>query len=214
MRKGSGRFGVRATIERDGVCLSRAWCARAGEVAEFLGGARPRGVSAHNQKTSATQALLVAAISGFMSVAAACGGKGAAPSPSGSTPLTSSNAGDAYDSASGSDSTAAASFADSGTPDTSPTVISSNPHTPIPATKCETGRVPNPQVTSTVVGALSQDEFASRCAALNGIFEIQPLCGGSNSCRGMSYDSGSQTLTEHSCQATNTCSGYSCVVCA
>jgi hypothetical protein len=123
------------------------------------------------------------------------------------------NAADADDSTVGFDAAAGASFADSGaavtiSPDTPP-----NPHTPIPATKCASGQVPNPKVTSTVVGALTQDEFASRCAALNGIFEIQPLCGGSNSCRGMSYDSGSQTLTEHSCQATNTCAGYSCVVC-
>jgi hypothetical protein len=119
-----------------------------------------------------------------------------------------------YDGVATSESAAiVSSFADSGAPDTLATVSPPNPHTPIPATKCESGRVPNPQVTSTVVGALTQDEFASRCAALNGIFEIQPLCGGSNSCRGMSYDSDSQALTEHSCQATNTCAGYSCVVC-
>jgi len=188
-----------------------------GEVAEFHSGATPRAVSSINQKTGATQALLVAAISGFMSVAAACGGKGAAPSPAGSTSHVGSNVADADaagdDGAAGSDATVMASYADSGTPDTSSAVISTNPHTPIPATKCESGQVPNPKVTSTVVGALTQDEFASRCAALNGIFEIQPLCGGSNSCRGMSYDSGEQTLTEHSCQATNTCAGYSCVVC-
>jgi hypothetical protein len=92
-------------------------------------------------------------------------------------------------------------------------VTPANPHTPIPATKCASGQVPNPAVTSTVVGAVTQDAFAAQCAAQNGIFEIQPLCSGSNSCRGMSYDSGTQTLTEHSCQATNTCAGFSCVVC-
>jgi len=153
----------------------------------------------------------VAAISGFLSVAAACGGMGAAPNST--EPPSGSNAVDAENVAAGSDAAASASFADSGamvtiSPDTPP-----NPHTPIPATKCASGQVPHPTVTSTVVGAITQDEFALRCAAQNGIFEIQPLCGGSNSCRGMSYDSGSQTLTEHSCQATNTCAGYSCVVC-
>ena len=153
----------------------------------------------------------MAAIGGFLSVAAACGGMASRPSTD-SSPQVGLN--DADNSPAGSDTTAGASFADSGaaitiSPDTSP-----NPHTPIPATMCASGRVPNPKVTSTVAGALTQDEFALRCAAENGIFEIQPLCGGSNSCRGMSYDSGSQTLTEHSCQATNTCAGYSCVVCA
>jgi hypothetical protein len=102
---------------------------------------------------------------------------------------------------------------DSGVTVTSSMDTPTNPHTPIPATRCASGQVPNPAVTSTVVGALTQDAFASQCAAQNGIFEIQPLCGGSNSCRGMSYDAGSQTLTEHACQATNTCAGYSCVVC-
>ena len=153
----------------------------------------------------------MAAISGFLSVAAACGGKGTAPNstepPSGSNAVDADYSADVYQSAAG------ASFADSGaavtiSPDTPP-----NPHTPIPATMCAFGQVPHPAVTSAAVGAITQDEFASLCAAKNGIFEIQPLCGGSNSCRGMSYDSGSETLTEHSCQATNTCAGYSCVVC-
>jgi len=164
-------------------------------------------VSSLNHKTSTTQALLAAAISGFLSVAAACGGLA---SPNSTNVADAANV---VDSAVGSDSMAGASFADSGavvtiSPDTPP-----NPHTPIPATKCASGQVPHPTVTSTVVGALTQDAFAALCAAQNGIFEIQPLCGGSNSCRGMSYDSGEQTLTEHSCQATNTCAGYSCVVC-
>ncbi len=161
----------------------------------------------------------MAAIGGFLSVAAACGGKEAATSPTEPTSQVGSNAADAHaaedDSAVGSDARAGAAFADS---DSGAAVTSSmdtppNPHTPIPATKCASGQVPHPAVTSTVVGSITQDEFASRCAAQNGIFEIQPLCGGSNSCRGMSYDSGSETLTEHSCQATNTCAGYSCVVC-
>lgn len=162
------------------------------------------------QKPSATQALLVAAMSGFLSVAAACGGMGVPKSADSSAQV--SNAAEVGDSAVGSDSTADIFSADSGVTvamDTPP-----NPHTPIPSTKCASGQVPNPAVTSTVVGALTQDAFAALCAARNGIFEIQPLCGGSNSCRGMSYDSGTQTLIEHSCQATNTCAGYSCVVCA
>jgi hypothetical protein len=139
----------------------------------------------------------------------------ASPSPTGPTSgLNASDAANVIDSAGVSDATAGESFADSGAAFTSSIDTPTNPHTPIPATKCASGQVPNPAVTSTAVGALTQDEFAMRCAAQNGIFEIQPLCGGSNSCRGMSYDAGSETLTEHSCQATNTCAGYSCVVCA
>jgi hypothetical protein len=141
-------------------------------------------------KTSATQALLAAALGGFLSAAAACGGM-ASPNSTDSSSQVSSN--------------------DVGVGDSA--VTPTNPHTPIPATKCASGQVPNPAVTSTVVGAVTQDMFAAQCAAQNGIFEIQPLCSGSNSCRGMSYDSGTQTLTEHSCQATNTCAGFSCVVC-
>lgn len=134
-------------------------------------------------------------------------------SSSDSSSQVGANAADVDNSAVGSDAAAGPFSTDSGAVVTISPDTPANPHTPIPATKCASGQVPQPAVTSSVVGALTQDEFASRCASLNGIFEIQPLCGGSNSCRGMSYDSGSQTLTEHSCQATNTCAGYSCVVC-
>ena len=71
----------------------------------------------------------------------------------------------------------------------------------------------NPQVLSREIATMTQDDFTAACAAKNGIFEIQPNCGGSNACRGMSYDSNTATYTEHSCRATNTCAGMSCVVC-
>jgi hypothetical protein len=60
---------------------------------------------------------------------------------------------------------------------------------------------------------MTQDVFTSQCNARHGLFEVQPHCGGSNACRGMSYDSETKTLTEHSCRATNTCAGFSCVIC-
>jgi hypothetical protein len=85
--------------------------------------------------------------------------------------------------------------------------------TPIPATACDGGVSPNPTVTSTTVGALTLGQFTSQCNTYNGIVETQPHCGGSNACRGMSYDTETQTLSEHTCRATNTCAGYSCVVC-
>jgi hypothetical protein len=88
-----------------------------------------------------------------------------------------------------------------------------NGDTPIPDTGCATGVVPDPMVTSSTVGALTEDEFKALCDAQGGIFEIQPHCGGSNACRGFSYDANTETLIEHTCRATNTCAGYSCVVC-
>jgi hypothetical protein len=86
--------------------------------------------------------------------------------------------------------------------------------TPVPATACATGVIPNPQVTSTMMAVLSQDQFVAQCNARHGIYELQPGCGGSNSCRGMSYDATTQTLSEHTCRSTNTCGGYSCVICS
>jgi hypothetical protein len=88
-----------------------------------------------------------------------------------------------------------------------------NGDTPIPATACDGGVSPNPTVTSSTVAALTLGQFTSQCNTLNGIVETQPHCGGSNACRGMSYDTETQSLSEHTCRATNTCAGYSCVVC-
>jgi hypothetical protein len=88
-----------------------------------------------------------------------------------------------------------------------------NEDTPIPATACDGGVSPNPTVTSSTVGAITQQQFAALCQKRSGILEVQPHCGGSNACRGVSYDSETQTLTEHTCRATNNCAGYSCVVC-
>lgn len=112
-------------------------------------------------------------------------------------------------SVSSSESVSASSSSDAATS----TGSSTNPHTPIPNTACPDGQVPNPMVTMTTVVVLTQQEFHDMCDAAGGIFEIQPLCGSSNACRGFAYDNHTQDLTEHTCQATNTCSGYNCVVC-
>jgi len=90
---------------------------------------------------------------------------------------------------------------------------SSNPDAPIPATGCNGGVLPNPSVTMTTTAPLTQTEFQAKCEARQGLFEVQPHCGGSNSCRGFSYDSETQVLSEHTCRGTNSCGGYSCVVC-
>ncbi|MGD0679031.1 MAG: hypothetical protein ABSC94_26805 [Polyangiaceae bacterium] len=86
--------------------------------------------------------------------------------------------------------------------------------TPIPAIACDGGVSADPGVTSTMVVAnLTSSEFSTECAAQSGIMEVQPHCGGSNACRGMSYDVETQTLTAHTCRATNSCAGYTCVIC-
>lgn len=59
---------------------------------------------------------------------------------------------------------------------------------------------------------MTVDRFTTECDARGGQVEIHPHCGGANSCRGMSYDEGTQILTQHTCKAMNTCAGYSCVI--
>jgi hypothetical protein len=66
---------------------------------------------------------------------------------------------------------------------------------------------------STVVADMTLEKFTADCDALGGTVEIHPHCGGSNSCKGMSYDTATQTLTEHTCKGLNTCAGYSCIIC-
>ncbi|HEX7665852.1 MAG TPA: hypothetical protein VF407_15100, partial [Polyangiaceae bacterium] len=85
--------------------------------------------------------------------------------------------------------------------------------TPQPDTTCSDAPRPDKAVTQRTVVETSEDDFKAQCAARNGIFEVQPGCGVSNACRGMSYDSGTKALTEHTCRALNSCAGYSCVVC-
>jgi hypothetical protein len=55
-------------------------------------------------------------------------------------------------------------------------------------------------------------KFTQVCDARHGTIELHSHCGGMNSCKGMSYDTATQILTEHTCRALNTCAGYSCVV--
>ena len=93
---------------------------------------------------------------------------------------------------------------------------------------------------STTDPSMTLDQFTKNCDARHGTVEIHSHCGGANSCKGMSYDTGNQVLTEHTCKgmnrsgracesmevqehgharlagrvprALNTCTGYSCVV--
>lgn len=82
------------------------------------------------------------------------------------------------------------------------------------APTCDAGVIPDASITSAmIVPSMTLDMFTSQCLAQNGMVEISPHCGASNSCRGMSYDIETETLTQHTCQGTNTCGGYSCVIC-
>jgi hypothetical protein len=89
-------------------------------------------------------------------------------------------------------------------------VESQTPETPF---ACQTGVSASPEVTSSTTLAMTQAEFTAECDARHGVFEVEPHCGGLNNCRGISYDIGTQVLTEHTCRATNTCAGYSCIIC-
>ena len=81
--------------------------------------------------------------------------------------------------------------------------------------ECPGGAVADPPViTSTkTVADLTSEAFQADCNKRHGVFEIEPHCGGSNGCRGVSYDNGTDAYTEHSCRGANTCGGFSCIVC-
>lgn len=82
------------------------------------------------------------------------------------------------------------------------------------ALACAEGPVDNPQITSSeTIADLSEAKFRADCDRQRGTVEVHPHCGGVNSCRGFSYDSDTDVFTEHTCRGTNTCTGYSCVVC-
>lgn len=57
------------------------------------------------------------------------------------------------------------------------------------------------------------EDFTADCDVLGGTIEIHPHCGGVNTCKGMSYDTGTKVYTEHTCKGLNTCAGFSCVLC-
>lgn len=65
---------------------------------------------------------------------------------------------------------------------------------------------------STTDASMTLETFTARCTARHGTVELHGHCGGANSCKGMSYDTATHVLTEHTCKASNTCAGYSCVI--
>jgi hypothetical protein len=70
-----------------------------------------------------------------------------------------------------------------------------------------------PRVTaSRLEPEMTLERFTEECDAQGGTVELHAHCGGVNTCQGFSYDDATHELTEHTCRALNTCSGYSCVV--
>ncbi|WP_437997560.1 c-type cytochrome [Sorangium sp. So ce185] len=67
-------------------------------------------------------------------------------------------------------------------------------------------------------GQISLEEFAAACAesamlsgtARPGLVQVHASCAGTNSCRGMVYQTWNE-LYEHACRAMNSCKGWSCV---
>ncbi|AUX46265.1 hypothetical protein SOCE26_077700 [Sorangium cellulosum] len=67
-------------------------------------------------------------------------------------------------------------------------------------------------------GQISLAEFSAKCAesamlmgtARPGVVQVHASCAGTNSCRGMVYQTWNE-IHEHSCRAVNSCAGWSCV---
>jgi hypothetical protein len=78
---------------------------------------------------------------------------------------------------------------------------------------CHTDGGPPVITSSKIVPDLTLEQFTAECDAWHGVVQIPPHCGGFNTCRGMSYDSGTDVFTEHTCRGLSTCSGFSCVLC-
>lgn len=70
-----------------------------------------------------------------------------------------------------------------------------------------------PHITSSQdVGVMTEEQFKALCDERGGTVEIMPHCGGFATAKGFSYDSGTQLLSEHTCQGANTCAGWNCAI--
>jgi hypothetical protein len=155
----------------------------------------------HDDCSSAvSQALLSAALGGLLCVASV----GACSDMSSTGPSSGGGGGNPGDTTGSSSS---GSLAD-------PLADVPDGEGPMPNTECDGGYLANPMVTSmSIIADLTVDQFTSMCDARSGLVEVQPHCGGLNACRGFSYDNTTNILSEHTCRATNSCSGWSCVIC-
>ncbi|MGC4088068.1 MAG: hypothetical protein QM756_09255 [Polyangiaceae bacterium] len=65
---------------------------------------------------------------------------------------------------------------------------------------------------STLVPGLTEAAFTEMCAERGGVVEVIAHCGGLNTCRGFSYDSTTELLSEHTCKGAATCGGWNCLL--
>lgn len=78
---------------------------------------------------------------------------------------------------------------------------------------CDPAQMEGGVITLSETKDLTLEQLTVDCDALGGAIQIHPHCGGSNGCKGMSYDTGTKVYTEHTCKGLNTCAGFSCVLC-
>ena len=75
------------------------------------------------------------------------------------------------------------------------------------------GMIPDGSVSSTtIISDMTLEKFAELCNQRGGAVQLICHCGGANTCKGLSFDTTTMTLSEHTCQGMNTCAGYSCVI--
>lgn len=90
---------------------------------------------------------------------------------------------------------------------------SSKQETPASVPETVGGAVADPPhiTSSKAAGVLTVDDFTALCDERGGAVEVMPHCGGFATAKGFSYDTSTQTLSEHTCMGTNTCGGWNCV---
>jgi hypothetical protein len=164
-------------------------------------------MSSSSPESPASNALLSAALGGLLCVAA-CSGQIATTPDASSVDATADTT--PLDDARSPVDDAAVDADDASSPVDDATVdadAATNPY------ECDGGVVPDAGITSSQVISMTLQDFTDLCTQKGGVLEIEPHCGGLNSCRGLSYDTGTTVLTEHSCRDLNTCAGYSCIIC-
>ncbi len=186
-------------------------------------------MSENDPRFTASRALISAALAGLVCAAPGCSSKASDEDNANGKANATPDAGVTADAASVED---AQPTADTGTPSDASAAADAEIEAETDATSlpdadpssdagavdaaivCEAGTDGGVITSSTVVSDMTLEKFTAQCDNLGGTVEIHPHCGGSNSCKGMSYDEGTQLFTEHTCKGLNTCAGYSCVVCS
>lgn len=167
---------------------------------------------------TASHALLAAALGGLLVATPACsvdGGDLPKAAPLGTSVPVEKDAGEVVDASDAMD--AGVADADDGDADTAdadtPDGDALDAGVADADADCVEGGIPDAGITKSVVDpTMTLEKFTDLCNMAGGTLEIHPHCGGNNTCKGFSYDSGTQVYTEHGCMGLNTCTGYSCVL--